>query len=84
MFLFILLERRTPEQLIDITLFNNLQFTLPCVSILLFSASLFGSQLYWSMFFQNYWDLSPFWGGATFLPATIKISLLTPTTGKFS
>lgn len=81
LFLFIRLERRVSEPLIDLTLFRSIYFTLPCISMLLFSASLFGSQPYWSMFFQNFWGFSPFWGGLAFLPATCLIALLTPVAG---
>lgn len=81
LYFFIRLERRTREPLIDFALFKSIHFTLPCISMLLFSASLFGSQPYWSMFFQNFWGFSPLYGGLAFLPATCLIAALTPIAG---
>lgn len=80
-FIFIKLELRTTNPLIDIELFKNVNFALPCISMFLFSASLFGSQPYWSMFFQNYLGFSPLLGGLAFLPATALVALLTPIAG---
>jgi hypothetical protein len=52
-----------------------------CLSFFLFSAALFGSQPYWSLFMQNTWGYTPLQGGLAFLPATGLIVLFTPLTG---
>jgi hypothetical protein len=52
-----------------------------CLSFFLFSAALFGSQPYWSLFMQNTWGFTPLQGGLAFLPATGLIALFTPLSG---
>jgi DHA2 family methylenomycin A resistance protein-like MFS transporter len=79
--LFVITERRVRWPLIDLALFRNLPFVMGCLSFFLFSAALFGSQPYWSLFMQNTWGFSPLQGGLAFLPATILIVLFTPLTG---
>jgi len=78
------IERYSPHPLIELSLFRNPHMMLPCVSLFLFSAALFGSQPFWSMFMQNYWGFTPLQGGLAFIPATGLIALLTPWTGILS
>src|SRR6202171_1254669 len=79
--LFVIVERRVRWPLIDLALFRNLPFVMGCLSFFLFSAALFGSQPYWSLFMQNTWGFTPLQGGLAFLPATGLIALFTPLTG---
>ena len=79
--LFVIIERRVRWPLIDLGLFRNLPFVMGCLSFFFFSAALFGSQPYWSLFMQNTWGFSPLQGGLAFLPATGLIVLLTPFSG---
>lgn len=79
--LFIIIERRVRRPLVDLALFRNLPFVMGCLSFFFFSAALFGSQPYWSLFMQNTWGFTPLQGGLAFLPATGLIALLTPLTG---
>ena len=79
--LFVVTERRVRWPLVDLALFRNPPFVMGCLSFFLFSAALFGSQPYWSLFMQNTWRFSPLQGGLAFLPATGLIVLLTPLTG---
>lgn len=79
--LFVITERRVRWPLVDLALFRNLPFVAGCLSFFLFSAALFGSQPYWSLFMQNTWGFSPLQGGLAFLPATGLIALFTPLTG---
>jgi MFS transporter, DHA2 family, methylenomycin A resistance protein len=79
--LFVITERRVRWPLIDLALFRNRPFVTNCLSFFFFSAALFGSQPYWSLFMQNTWGFSPLQGGLAFLPATGLIVLLTPVTG---
>ncbi|TGA97484.1 DHA2 family efflux MFS transporter permease subunit [Sporolactobacillus shoreae] len=79
--LFVFEERRTKDPLISLSLLKNTAFTMPCISLFLFSAALFGSQPYWSLFFQNFWGFSALEGGVALLPTTVLIALLTPFLG---
>jgi EmrB/QacA subfamily drug resistance transporter len=79
--LFVVTERRVRWPLIDLALFRNLPFVIGCLSFFFFSAALFGSQPYWSLFLQNTWGFSPLQGGLAFLPATGLIVVLTPLAG---
>ena len=79
--LFVYTERRVRWPLVDLALFRNVPFVTGCLSFFLFSAALFGSQPYWSLFMQNTWGFSPLQGGLAFLPATGLIALFTPLTG---
>jgi hypothetical protein len=56
--LFVLTERRARWPLIDLAVFRNLPFVMGCLSFFFFSAALFGSQHYWSLFIQNTWGFS--------------------------
>ncbi|MGO8949044.1 MAG: MFS transporter [Ktedonobacterales bacterium] len=76
-----IVERRVKWPLMDMTLLHNPGFVGTSVSFLLFSAALFGSQPYTSLFLQNTWGLSPLQGGLAFLPAAGLIAVLTPASG---
>lgn len=82
--IFIFVERRTKDPLIELSLFKNVNFIMPCLSMFLFSAALFGSQPYWSLFLQNFWKFTPLQGGLAFLPATVLVAALTPFAGILS
>jgi MFS transporter, DHA2 family, methylenomycin A resistance protein len=62
-------------------LFRSGAFVAACLSAGLFSAAVFGSQPFTSMFMQNYWDFSPLQGGLAFIPATALVALLMPVSG---
>jgi len=79
--LFVVTERRVRWPLVELALFRNLPFVMGCLSFFLFSAALFGSQPYVSLFMQNTWGFTPLQGGLAFLPATGLIALFTPLTG---
>jgi EmrB/QacA subfamily drug resistance transporter len=78
---FVLVERRTRYPLVDLSLFRSVTFVMACVSAFLFSAAVFGSQPYMSLFMQNYWGFSPLEGGLAFLPATALVALMMPVSG---
>lgn len=75
------LERRIRWPIFDMSLLRNPGFVGASASFLLFSAALFGSQPYTSLFLQNTWGFSPLQGGLAFLPAAVLIALLTPASG---
>ncbi len=78
---FWMVELRRKVPLVDVRLFRNGTFTFGCVSAFLFSAAVFGSQPYTSLFMQNYLGFSPLRGGLAFLPATALVALLMPFSG---
>jgi EmrB/QacA subfamily drug resistance transporter len=79
--IFSILERRVRWPLFDMSLLRNPGFVGASASFLVFSAALFGSQPYTSLFLQNVWGLSPLQGGLAFLPAAGLIAILTPASG---
>lgn len=79
--LFVVVESRVRAPLIDLALFRNTTFVMACLSAALFSAAVFGSQPYVSLFMQNYWGFSPLQGGLAFLPATILVAAIMPVSG---
>lgn len=79
--LFVLVERRVRAPLVDLSLFRSKPFVTACITAWLFSATVFGSQPYTSLFMQNYMGFSPLEGGLAFLPATGLVALLMPVSG---
>ena len=78
---FVWVERRVRAPLVDLSLFRSWPFVMACVSAALFSAAVFGSQPFTSLYMQNYLGFSPLEGGLAFLPATILVALLMPVSG---
>ena len=78
---FWMVELRLRYPLVDVRLFRNPTFTFGCVSAFLFSAAVFGSQPYTSLFMQNYLGFSPLQGGLAFVPATGLVALISPFSG---
>ncbi len=78
---FVIIERRVRYPLIDLTLFRNPTFVVASLSAGLFSAAVFGSQPFTSLYWQNFMDYSPLRGGFAFLPATIIVAALMPVSG---
>ena len=79
--LFVQVERRARYPLVDLSLFRSGTFVMACFSAFLFSATVFGSQPYTSLFMQNFWGYTPLEGGLAFLPATVLVALLMPFSG---
>lgn len=78
---FWLVERRRRYPLVDLSLFKSGTFVMACFSAFLFSAAVFGSQPYTSLFMQNFWGMSPLQAGLGFVPATFLVALLMPFSG---
>jgi Na+/melibiose symporter-like transporter len=70
-----------PYPLVDVRLFRNAQFAMACLSAFLFSAAVFGTQPFTSLFMQNSLGFSPLEGGLGFLPATALVATLMPFSG---
>jgi len=79
--LFVVVERASRYPLVDLSLFRGTTFVMACVSAFLFSAAVFGSQPYTSLFMQNYWGLTPLEAGLAFLPSTVLVAMLMPISG---
>lgn len=78
---FVAVERRVRHPLIDLSLFKSITFVAACLSAFLFSAAVFGSQPYGSLFLQNTWGFSPLRGGLAFIPSTVLVALMMPVSG---
>ncbi|MGE5596449.1 MAG: MFS transporter [Hyphomicrobiales bacterium] len=78
---FVLFEARARYPLVDLSLFRSGTFVMACVSAFLFSAAVFGSQPFTSLFMQNYMGMSPIEGGLAFIPATVLVAVLMPVSG---
>ncbi len=78
---FVAAERCTRFPLVDLTLFRSGTFVMSCLSALLFSAAVFGSQPYLSLFMQNYWGFSPLQSGLAFIPATALVAAMMTVSG---
>ena len=78
---FVSVERRVRYPLIDLSLFRNATFVMACLSAFLFSAAVFGTQPFTSLFMQNTWGFTPLQGGLAFVPATMLVALLMPVSG---
>jgi DHA2 family methylenomycin A resistance protein-like MFS transporter len=79
--MFLLVEHRARHPLVPLSLFRSGTFLAACLSAFLFSAAVFGSQPYLSLFMQNSWGFSPLEAGLAFLPATALVAVLTPVSG---
>jgi len=78
---FTIVERRVRAPLVDLSLFRSVTFVMACVSAFLFSAAVFGSQPYTSLFMQNYWGFTPLESGLAFVPATALVAMMMPVSG---
>ena len=78
---FVAVERTVAYPLIDLSLFRSGTFVMASLSAMLFSAAVFGSQPFTSLFMQNYWGFSPLQGGVAFLPSTVIVASLMPVSG---
>jgi predicted MFS family arabinose efflux permease len=78
---FVVVERRVRFPLVDLALFRSGTFVMACLTAFLFSAAVFGSQPYTSLFMQNFWGLTPLQAGLAFVPATALVALMMPVSG---
>jgi hypothetical protein len=78
---FVGVEQRVARPLVDLSLFNSWTFVAACLSAMLFSMAVFGSQPFTSLFMQNYWGFSALQGGFAFVPATALVAALMPVSG---
>src|SRR5262249_54682096 len=78
---FVAVGRRSRYPPVGLTPVRRGTLVAGCGSAFLFSAAVFGSQPYGSLFLQNYWGFSPLEGGLAFVPATVLVAMLMPVSG---
>jgi EmrB/QacA subfamily drug resistance transporter len=82
--LFVLVERRTADPLLDLSLFRKPAFTGATIVGFALSASIFSMFLYITLFFQNVLGFSPFEAGLRSLPVTGPILFVSPLSGRLT
>ena len=82
--LFVLVERRTADPLLDISLFRKPAFTGATIVAFAMGASIFSMFLYITLFFQNVLGFSPFEAGLRSLPVTGPILFVSPLSGRLT
>jgi len=78
---FVVLELRQRRPMLDLKLFSNPTFSGANVAMLLVALAMFGVFFYLSLYVQQILGYSPVEAGASFLPATILIAVLSPKVG---
>jgi len=82
--LFVVVERRAADPLLDLSLFRKPAFTGATIVGFALSASIFSMFLYITLFFQNVLGLSPFEAGLRSLPVTGPILFVSPLSGRLT
>jgi EmrB/QacA subfamily drug resistance transporter len=81
---FVLLEHRQRVPMLDLSLFKNGTFSGANLTMMLVGLAMFGVFLYVSIYLQSILGYSAIQAGATFLPMTVFIVILSPIAGKLS
>jgi EmrB/QacA subfamily drug resistance transporter len=81
---FVALELRQRAPMLDLSLFRNSTFAGANGVMLLVALAMFGIFFFVSLYMQNVLGYSPIKAGATFLPMTILVVLVSPAAGKFA
>jgi EmrB/QacA subfamily drug resistance transporter len=82
--LFVMVERRAADPLLDLSLFRKPAFTGATIVAFALAASIFSMFLYITLFFQNVLGLSPFEAGLRSLPVTAPILFVAPLSGRLT
>ena len=82
--LFVVVERRAADPLLDLSLFRKPAFTGVTIVAFALSASIFSMFLYITLFFQNVLGFSPFEAGLRSLPVTMPILFVSPLSGRLT
>jgi EmrB/QacA subfamily drug resistance transporter len=82
--LFVVVERRTADPLLDLSLFRKPAFTGATIVAFMLAASIFSMFLYITLFFQNVLGFSPFEAGLRSLPVTAPILFVAPLSGRLT
>jgi EmrB/QacA subfamily drug resistance transporter len=82
--LFVVVERRTADPLLDLSLFRKPAFAGATIVAFSVSASIFSMFLYITLFFQNVLGYSPLQAGLRSLPVTMPILFVSPLSGRLT
>src|SRR6516162_3986978 len=82
--LFVVVERRAADPLLDLSLFRKPAFTGATIVAFALSASIFSMFLYITLFFQNVLGYSPLQAGLRSLPVTMPILFVSPLSGRLT
>ena len=81
---FVLVERRSDEPMLDLSLFRKPAFAGASVAAFVLSASMFSMFLYLTLYIQNILRYSPLESGLRFLPVTMLSFAVAPVSGKLA
>lgn len=82
--LFVALEGRRRDPMLDLSLFRRPAFTGAAIAAFALSASMFSMFLYLTLYIQNTLGYTPLEAGLRFLPITLLAFLVAPAAGKLS
>lgn len=82
--LFVAHERRTPEPLLDLTLFKNRSFTGANILTLLATAVMCSLFFFLALYLQTVLGFSALASGASLLPLTVTIIVVSPVAGRLA
>jgi EmrB/QacA subfamily drug resistance transporter len=72
---FVLIERRSPEPMVDMHLFSERVFTGGIIAIVMWGFGLFGIYFFTSLYLQNVLAFSPTEAGAAFVPMALLMAV---------
>jgi EmrB/QacA subfamily drug resistance transporter len=78
---FVVIERRSPRPMLDLTLFGDRTFSGANVAALLVSLAMFGIFFFVSLYLQNVLGYSPVHTGVVFLPMSFLVVITAPLAG---
>jgi EmrB/QacA subfamily drug resistance transporter len=81
LFFFLLRERKTPNPLLDLTIFRNSRFTLANISMILLFVAIFMINIIGPFYFEGVMGLNPSQVGLVFLIAPLIMVIAAPITG---
>jgi EmrB/QacA subfamily drug resistance transporter len=82
--LFVVIERRSTQPMLDLTLFRKPAFVGASVAAFVLSASMFAMFLYIVLYIQNILGYTPFEAGVRFLPLSLVSFFAAPLAGRLS
>ena len=81
---FVLVELRSRNPMLDLTLFRKPAFDGASIAAFVLSASMFSMFLYLTLYIQNILGYTPLESGLRFLPVTLLSFIVAPISGKFA
>jgi EmrB/QacA subfamily drug resistance transporter len=81
---FVVVERRSAQPMLDLSLFSKPAFAGASIAAFALSASMFSMFLYLTLYIQNILGYSPLESGLRFLPVTLLSFAIAPISGKLA